>query len=162
MWVQVSHEAGGLEQAGEFVRVLGADRTQGVLRASQVGGERHRPFVASIAERGESLEGAQWHGRDDAQFFVQAKEGTAGEPVDAAVHEVGPAVPGSADASKRKIVLDDGDVKATCARIAPGRQTCQASADDDQFDIAHHATSRKPPTSIARSQRYRFAHRDDV
>ena len=93
---------------------------QGVLRASQVGGERHVPFVAGIPVCGEGLEGAQRHIRDDAQLFVQAKEWTAGEPVDAPVHEVGPAVPGGAYAAERKIVLDDGDVETTCARVAPG------------------------------------------
>ena len=148
MWVQVSHAAGALEQAGEFGRVLGADRAQGVLRALQVRGERHLPFVARIPVRGEGLERAQCHVRDDAQLFVQAKEWTAGQPMDTPVHEVGPAMPGGADAAQGQIVLDDRDVEATCARIAPGRQTRQTATDDDQLGslMARPPASRLPPS----------------
>ncbi len=121
MWVQVSHEAGTLEQAGEFVGILRTDTAQGVFGASQLRCERHLPFIAGIPVCGERLEGAQFNVGNDAQLLVQAKKWSAGEPVDAPVHEIGPTVPGRADASKLEIVLDDRDVEAIRARIAPGR-----------------------------------------
>ena len=148
MRVEIGNRADCPEQACELVRILRSDPAERVMRALQVGGDRHFPLAASVPIGDERFQRAQSHVRHDTQLFVQLQEWAAGQPMDAPVHGIGPAVPGGADAAERQVVLEDRDVESVGARVTPGGQPRQSASDDRQLDVAHG--NRSPQTTCQR------------
>jgi hypothetical protein len=105
--------------------------------AIEVPVEGNGEAIANVEVSLPGLQGAQPDAPGDAELVVQLAEGSAREPLDAAIHDVAPAFPGRADSAESQVVLDDRDLVAVAKGVATRRQTGQATAHDHDMLVSH-------------------------
>lgn len=137
MWVKLGDPLGAFDETCQLVGILRCPCAKCVGRPLQVTMQRHLPPVAGVAIRCEFVERAQRYRRDDAELFVEAQERSARKPMDAAVDHVGAAVPRSAHATEREVVLDDRDIEPARACVAAGREPRESAANNEKLRVVH-------------------------
>jgi hypothetical protein len=140
----------GTRRADEFIddgRIGGRQLLQMCFEALEVrpGSER---FAVRTLHAHQLLEGLHADVGNHTQVPPECMEGTlrrgAGKVVDGAVEDVATAVPGSAQAARPGVHLEDGGAVSLQLGVATGRQPANACADDENRSFRHGPSPHLP------------------